>query len=939
MTAVVGRDAEFSALRAFLSRWEDGAAALVLDGEAGMGKTTLWRAGLEEASGLGLRVLRALPAECETALSFSALGDLLDGALGEALAPLVSGQAKALSRALVLDDDAAAAPDPHAVGVALLNALRGLAGGGPVLIAIDDAQWLDEASAGTLAYASRRLQHEPVRMLLAKRRGTESRLIDELRRSFSDRFVELDIGPLDAPSLHRVVLEHLGVVLPRPLLAEVHEAAGGNPFYALEIVRMLQRSDVAIEAGQPIPLPESLHDLVRGRLLELPPAARDFLLAAAAHAHPTVEITEAASDVTRGDGLSPALEARVVEIDGQRIRFTHPLLAAGAYDLGDPIRRQAVHARLAELLDDPEARAWQLAASVDDADEAVAEALEEASAHARARGALRPAALLLDRASELTPPQGERQALTRAIDASYLHFEAGDSARAAARLEELIQALTPGKERARALGVLAKVRSYEDGVAAADLFLQVVTECGDDRETLARAHEGVAASLYIAACRFPEALEHARIAIRLAQERGDAAAEADAVISQLGAETWLGLPSAQSTADRALALQELAGGQRANDQPLVGLAERWLLVGQHRYAREAIEQLLRQAEELGDESSPPYLLFMLGWVECVTGEPELAAHHARGGREAAEQSRQPVFAAYNFALEALAASYAGRRDTLDQARDRALAAAPRNASVELFLASAQGHLELAAGAPDRAVDVLARARATLVREGIAEPELTRAAIDEVEALLELGRTDEAAAVLDWYEGNARRLERATALANCARCRGLLAAQAGDLESALAAFAEALDWHAKVEIPLDRGRTLLALGATQRRQKRRREARATLEDALGTFERIGAALWAERARAELKRISGRAATPGALTPAEERVAKLVAAGKTNKEVAAALFLSDRTVEGHLAHVFGKLGIRHRTEVAGALQTRGIAPSNTGDSPVSAENGAP
>ncbi|OFW72721.1 MAG: hypothetical protein A2Y55_05415 [Actinobacteria bacterium RBG_16_68_12] len=197
-------------------------------------------------------------------------------------------------------------------------------------------------------------------------------------------------------------------------------------------------------------------------------------------------------------------------------------------------------------------------------------------------------------------------------------------------------------------------------------------------------------------------------------------------------------------------------------------------------------------------------------------------------------------------------------------------------------------------------------------------------------------------LLDWYEGNARRLERAAALANCMRCRGLLAAGDGKVGDALAAYEEALEWHGRVEIPLDRGRTLLALGAAQRRMKRRREARKTLEEALGIFERLGAALWAERARSELRRISGRAATPGALTPAEERVAALVAEGKTNREVAAALYLSERTVEGHLSHVFGKLGVRSRTELARMLTSRseqGIAASNTGGSPVSDTSSAP
>jgi len=201
---------------------------------------------------------------------------------------------------------------------------------------------------------------------------------------------------------------------------------------------------------------------------------------------------------------------------------------------------------------------------------------------------------------------------------------------------------------------------------------------------------------------------------------------------------------------------------------------------------------------------------------------------------------------------------------------------------------------------------------------------------------------QATELLDWYEGNARRLARAPALANCSRCRGLIAAQSGDLDAALAAFAEALERHAEVELPLDRGRTLLAFGATQRRAKRRKEARETLDRALEVFEEIGAALWAERTRAELKRISGRAATPGALTPAEERVAVLVAGGKTNREVAAALFVSERTVEGHLSRIFGKLGIRHRTEIASVLgptQEQGVPGSNTGGAPVSAEPSAP
>ena len=337
---VVGRDAELASLHDFVERVAGGAAALVLEGEAGMGKTTLWRAAVEHAEALGLTVLQAQPVESETTLSYAGIGDLLDPVLEEALEPLPAVQQRALSRALVLSDDEGLPLDARALRVAVMNALRALAEQRPVVIAIDDSQWLDFASSAGLAYGVRRFRAERIGLLLSRRSGLESALLDELLRSpAGERFARVPVGALDAQALGRVVHEQLGMSLPRPLLAEVHAAAGGNPFYALEIVRMLQRTGASIEAGQPVPLPDSLHDLVHGRLLALPDESRDFLLAAAAHAHPTIAITEAASGVACADGLAPALEARVVELDGERIRFTHPLLAAGAYEAAAPLRR------------------------------------------------------------------------------------------------------------------------------------------------------------------------------------------------------------------------------------------------------------------------------------------------------------------------------------------------------------------------------------------------------------------------------------------------------------------------------------------------------------------------------------------------------------------------------------------------------------------------
>jgi DNA-binding CsgD family transcriptional regulator len=451
----------------------------------------------------------------------------------------------------------------------------------------------------------------------------------------------------------------------------------------------------------------------------------------------------------------------------------------------------------------------------------------------------------------------------------------------------------------------------------------------------------VAACLFRLRERLEESAEHAEHAAAIALELEDEALAAEAWSTKLLSETALGRPEAAATVERALALQDATAGRRVLGQPLAMAAVHWWWTDELERALTVFGDMLVRTRDLGDESSLPYVLVLLGQVECLLGLLEEAAGHAREGRDAAEQSGQDTTVVYNRALEALVDAQRGREGAAREATQLALEHVQETAArpAELLARWALGHLELSLGSSEPAVAALEESVRFARREQFGEPGAMRFVVDYVEGLIELGRRDEAVELIDWYEGNARRLERASALASSARCRGLLAAQAGELEAALLAFEDALRWHARVELPLDRARTLLALGVAQRRLKRRREARATLEEALAICERIGAGLWAERARGELKRISGRAASPGALTPAEERVATLVAEGKTNKEVAAALFLSDRTVEGHLAHVFGKLGIRHRTEVAAALQTRGIAAPNTGDTPVSAERLAP
>jgi DNA-binding CsgD family transcriptional regulator len=921
---LAGRDAELASAREFVARLSDGAAALVLQGEAGVGKTTVWNAAAAEAEEAGAIVLRARPAERETALSFSALGDLLDPVLGEVLEPLPELQRRALSHALVLEPDEGAVTDAHAIGVAVLGAIRTLAKTGVVLLAIDDVQWLDAESGGALAYAARRLGGERAGLLLTRRTTLPSTLLDELARSLAPvRFQELEVEPLDSSALHEVVLEHLEVSLPAPLLAEVHEASGGNPFYALEIVRMLRRGNVIVEAGQPLPVPESLHELVHGRLLALPAESRDFLLAASADPQAALEIVEAASGVGRDAGLAPALETNVVELDDGRLRFTHPLLAAGAYELADRDARARIHGRLADLVEDPEARGRHLVVSVTEPNRAAAAALDEAAERALARGAPRAAALLLERASALTPAGDEHEATRRSLDAASAHHEAGDTERARRLLEGELRRLHAGNERARGLLGLARVRSYDDDLrGAAALFEQAAAVAEPGSVSQAFAREGLSATLFRLRERLSESVELSARAAEAARVHDVPMLLAEALGTKALSEAALGRPDAVVTAEDALALQPACLDRPILRQPRFAVAcvRFWHddLLGAHR----AYEEMATLAADLGDESSIPYIRVMLGQIDCALGRFDAALREAEAGRTIAEQAGQRTLFAYLLAIRAVAEAHMGRVDDATRTATGALELAGSTSGIPawIFASWAFGHLALARGDTAEALERLEPLRGHHRQERIEEPGALPFLPDGIEALLEAGRLEEAAEALDGYQAAAERLGRKRGIAAARRLRGLLLGATDDSAAALGELEAATQLAARNDTPFEHARVLLGLGAAQRRAKRRKDARETLQSAVTAFERLGTTLWAERARAELRRVSGRAPSEGALTPAEARIAALVADGKTNREVAAALFLSERTVEGHLSRVYGKLGVRSRTELARELAAR-------------------
>ena len=295
-------------------------AAFLMEGEPGIGKTVLWRAGVELARARHLRVLTAIPATAETRLSFAALADLLEPVLADVLPSLPRPQRRALEIALLLDGPPGPAPDPRAVAFAFLTAVRALARGGPVVVAIDDIQWLDGPSASMVEFAIRRLHNEPVVFLLALRSGEGAAPLGLDRALPEGGLRRLPIGPLSLGALHHLLGERLDLVTSRPKLRRIRELSGGNPLFALELGRAVQRGAIRLEPGEA--LPGTLAAAVRDRLMLLPQETRTALLAASALSQPTLALVRAAVGGDPEPRLAPALEAHVIELEER----PHPLL-------------------------------------------------------------------------------------------------------------------------------------------------------------------------------------------------------------------------------------------------------------------------------------------------------------------------------------------------------------------------------------------------------------------------------------------------------------------------------------------------------------------------------------------------------------------------------------------------------------------------------------
>ncbi len=913
--SVIGRERELSAVNAFIESIPSGPRALLLEGEAGIGKTTVWLEAVRSAEDRGYRVLQARPAESEARLSYASLADLVGGAFDETRAVLPAPQERALAAALlrVTTDEPA---DARTTATALVGVLTSLATERPMLVAIDDVQWLDPASERTLEFAARRLPPQLGLLVTRRTEGDEEAPLGLDRALAADRLERVVPSPLSLAALHHLVSGKLGTSFPRPTLARIAEASGGNPFFALEIARSLAGAADERAPDDPLPVPRSLQKLVGDRLGALSATAQEVVLAVASLSRPTVAtVVEALS--AESDALPALLEAEeagMLVSARDRLRFTHPLLASAVYGSASHMRRRQLHRRLAEVVTDPEERARHLAQSVVDPDKATAAEIEHGARRAALRGAHDAAAELFEASSRLTPGEQKEDLARRRLGEAEALRKTGDLPGARSLAEGAFADELPSALHASRFELLAWIE-WEAGA------MRLATENLEQALAAGAADHAFSASVLktLVLMTVPldpaRALQHADHALRLLNEEQEPALLGSVQIDRFLAQAFLGRGARRELLQKGLELEARAGPDAGpHPVPLI-----WfqcvdeLEATRGRHVREDA-----WARDHGDERGRAERLGYLVLAELRAGRWDLAERWIERSCETIGEHDASGPFAHTFAWRSLIDAYRGR---FERARATLLPLIEETEQLEQawwesLLLDVLGFVEFAAGDHEAADRALTRMRELFDTIGMKDGLLDRSEPFHIESLLALGQLDRAKETLERLEQRGSSLPRLWIDVTLPRARALVRAAEGDLPAALESLEE-LDVAAAARLPFELGWARLVKGRIHRRLKQRRAAAEAVREALATFERLGAPTWVQEAQIELARVGPRRHSPDELTATELRVAELTAAGLTNREVAKAAFMSAKTVEANLTRVYRKLGIRSRAELGARM----------------------
>ena len=904
---LLGRAHERHEIEQALARARSGASAtLALVGDPGIGKTAL----LDYAAGraTGMRVLRARGIKSEAQIPFGSLLELLRPALAM-LDKIPEPQAVALEGALALRRGTA--QERFAVGAATLSVLAAYAEQAPVAVLVDDAQWLDVSSAQALLFAFRRLVADPIAVFVAVREGEPS-LLDGA-----------DLPALQISGLTSDEAAQLMPGLTAETAALLHRATAGNPLALLELAA--DPGDLALAPeGAPVLVSAKISQAFLHRAGQLSQAAQQALvLAAASDTADLATLQQAASGLGIDlAALADAESAGLVTLLPGTVEFRHPLARLAIYTDAPADQRRGAHRALATALPDRDVdrRAWHLAAAAAGTDESASAALEQAGARARDRSAYAAAAAAFERAGRLTTGGGRRVRLLR--EAAAAAWLAGLADRAVALLDEARAAAGDPRELVEIDQLRGHIATYRGPVMRGHAILTAAAGKADPERAVAMLAEAANACFYagnpaemlvvaeraralLPAGASPRASFLAGITVGMARILGgDAAAGAEAV-------------------HEAIKLAEGTPGLREDLELMPWLAMGPLFLRETGAGRTLLEDALRTARDRAAVGALPYLLNLIARDQSATDRWAVAEATYLEAIALARESGQQTGLAFGLAGLAWLQARRGREQECRDCAAEALRLC-RELGIrlhEIWATAALGDLELGLGDAARAAVHFERQQRLLAELAITDADLSPAA-ELTEAYTRLGRDDEAREVATAFTAAAQAKGQPWPLARALRGQGLLAADA-DFP---ALFDQAIRQHAQTLDAFETGRTRLAYGERLRRARNRVLAREQLRAALDIFEHLGAGPWADRASAELaatgetRRRRG-PATIDELTPQELQIALALASGRTTRETAASLFLSPKTVEYHLRHVYQKFGIHSRDELALALASEG------------------
>jgi DNA-binding CsgD family transcriptional regulator len=876
--APCGRQRELAHLVEFLVGGGAGARALVVEGEAGIGKTTIWRAALEQARADGAVVLVAQPTEDELPAGLLGLRDLFDGTRVD---PVVLAEET----------------DVFDRGRAVLAALRTMSAHRPVVIGVDDVQWLDARSVRALRYALRRMDGQPVRVLATRRSGPAWPDLVE-----ADRLEIVALGPLALDDLRRAVAP-VAAAVSRPAMVTIHQLSGGNPMYALELARDPRRRG-------------SLRDALAARLAALPPDVLGVVRTAAAIGPSSPEAIVAA-----GGGERPALDAAVdlglLTVDEHlTVRGAHPLVASVALDGMASEDRRQLHARLAAWASDPDAHAHHLAMATTERDGAAAAVLEEAADRAGQRGAPAAAADLAAHSVRLTPV-GDRSALARRAVAEILHrAAAGETARAIAMVDAIAASLPPGRERFAALALRVGLDFGEAEAVLARAEADAPDELTRGRILDLRAY---GAYMYRGDLRLGATL--AAAAREIAVRAGDPTLEmlASATLGTVALLT--GEPRPELLA-RAIQLGQASGTFRLGRWPEVEQARQSVWAGHLGEARALFDRLFAMTARSGLEFQRPYRLVDLANLELAAGNLSVACRLAEDGIESATDAGNGPIIAWLRYPDGLAAAHLGDHERARAAADAMCAWGTERAELprllmahHVFGLDALARQDLATARRE-----LDRGLAVARRTGQAHPGVVPVLPDALEAAAAGGDAPSAAALAAELGRQADALALPWVDAAARRGRGLATLVAGGAVAAVADLAAAAAAFDELGYALDAARAVRWQGLALARAGSPAASERALSAARRRFESLQARPWAEQTPT-------RGSRP--LSDTDRRVVELVAAGRRNREIAGDLHVSVGTVEAALTRIYRTVGVRSRAELARWAGDRpGLAPEVSG-----------